>query len=430
MRLHGIGQRARRGLALLTVIGAIGACNNMLDVSNPGAISPGNLDDPSMTVSLANSVVGEFQRMYTQNGYWGAILGDEAVTGHNYQQYHDFDMRILDPGNFSLPDVYNPVQRSRALGEDILKHLKTTLGDSAARNLSVATAAAYTGYANIVLAESFCSAPVEPTGDSLSSDAIMRRAIGFFDDAIATATAAKAAGASASTSDQIANLARVGGARASLWLKDKTRGVAYASAVPTSYVMWINHAVTPSSVNNPWYGAVTGTNKNIGVDTAFRGLKDPRVRYQTKGQTGHDQRTVLFVPYMPESFGTWNNTDSVGFAQDSRIRLASGLEAQYVLAELGGMDNTALLAFINARRAVGKQATFTGTDLQAELRDQRRRDFFLDGHRLADLRRYKRDYGIDGFPTGAYVNPYYGTTYGSATCFIPTTTEWIGYPRK
>lgn len=426
MRQHAIRRLATIGL----VAGALGACSNMLDVSNPGAIAPGNLDDPTMTASLANSVVGEFQRMYTQNGYWGAILGDEAVTGHNYQQYHDFDMRIIDPGNFSLPDVYNPVQRSRALGEDIVSHLKKTLGDTASRNMSVATAEAYTGYANIVLAEAFCSAPVDPAGDSLSSDAIMRRAITYFDDAIATATAAKAAGVSASTADPIINLARVGGARASLWLNDKTKAVSYASAVPTTYVMWINHATSPSSVNNPWYGAVTGTNKNIGVDTAFRGLKDPRVRYQTKGQTGHDQRTVLYVPYLAESFGSWNNTDSTGFAIDSRIRLASGLEAQYILAEMGGMDNTALLAFINARRAVGKQAAFTGTDLQAELRDQRRRDFFLDGHRLADLRRYKRYLGIDGYPTGSYVNAYYGTTYGSATCFIPTTTEWTGYPRK
>lgn len=433
MRLNRTGQRALRAFAVAATVTVLGACDKMLDVSNPGAIAPGNLDDPAMTVSLANSVVGEFQRMYPTNAYWGAILGDEAVTGHNYTQYHDFDLRIIDEGNFTLPDVYNPVQRSRALGEDIVKHLRTTLGDTASRNVSFATSLAYTGFANLVLAETFCSAPVDPKSDALSSDDIMKRAQTYFDEAIAVGVAAKAADSKTATqADAAVNLARIGAARASLWLGDKAKAVSYASPVPANWTLWINQSLAQSYLNNPYYAATTGTNKNLGVDTAFRGLKDPRVRYQIKGQTGHDQRTILYVPYMAESFGTWSASDSTGFAQDARVRLASGLEARYIVAEAGGMSTTDLLAFINERRTVGKQAPFTNTDpeaLLAELRDQRRRDFFLDGHRLGDLRRYKKQYNLDLFPTGAYVNPFYGSNYGTATCFIPTRTEWIGYPR-
>ena len=72
------------------------------------------------------------------------------------------------------------------------------------------------------------------------------------------------------------------------------------------------------------------------------------------------------------------------------VRVASGLEAQYIVAEAQG-PTAATLAFVNARRAAGLQApvTLAGDALMAELRDQRSRDFYLDNHRLGDLRRYQ-----------------------------------------
>jgi hypothetical protein len=65
--------------------------------------------------------------------------------------------------------------------------------------------------------------------------------------------------------------------------------------------------------------------------------------------------------------------------------------------------------------------------LQAEVRDQRRRDFFMDGHRLGDLRRYLALYGIDEFPQGTHPDIFIGT-YGTATCFIPALDEKQGNP--
>lgn len=60
------------------------------------------------------------------------------------------------------------------------------------------------------------------------------------------------------------------------------------------------------------------------------------------------------------------------------MRFASGLEAQYIVAEAQG-PTAATLAFVNARRAVGNEppVSDTGNQLMADLREQRRRDFFL-----------------------------------------------------
>ena len=63
----------------------------------------------------------------------------------------------------------------------------------------------------------------------------------------------------------------------------------------------------------------------------------------------------------------------------------------------------------------------------AELRDQRRRDFYLDNHRLGDLRRYKRYLQIDEFPKGPYPGSTTGETYNaSADCWPLPLAEVTG----
>jgi hypothetical protein len=61
-------------------------------------------------------------------------------------------------------------------------------------------------------------------------------------------------------------------------------------------------------------------------------------------------------------------------------------------------------------------------DCQAALREQRRRDFFLSGHRLGDLRRYITQYNVDMFPTGPHPNADWGP-YGRQRASCRTTTS-------
>ena len=81
---------------------------------------------------------------------------------------------------------------------------------------------------------------------------------------------------------------------------------------------------------------------------------------------------------------------------------------------------------MNERRAAGLQTpvTLEGDALMAELRDQRSRDFYLDNHRLGDLRRYKEFYNVDLFPKGPYPGSTSGAVYDeSITCWPLPTNE-------
>ncbi|MBA3341873.1 MAG: hypothetical protein H0T48_08550 [Gemmatimonadaceae bacterium] len=135
------------------------------------------------------------------------------------------------------------------------------------------------------------------------------------------------------------------------------------------------------------------------------------------------------LPNAPSSYSTYTGTLPGGeFSAAGHIRIASSLEAQYIIAEAQG-PTAATLAFVNARRAVGGQAggSFAGDALMAELRSQRSRDFYLDGHRLGDMRRYLAQ-GIDLFEKGAYPGTTSGETFGDQTCWPLPLAEINGNP--
>lgn len=431
--MHSKIHRSRLLAPAALALGLLAGCDsfdNLLQVENPGVIGEPALSDPNLLPAMVNSAVGQFQVMYDDIVFAGAILGDEAVNGHNFDQWRQFDLRSVESSNSILgSEVYGPIQRARGAGDDFARRIREIMGSDAESDLGLSRVLAYSGYSHVVLGEYFCEAPVSPTEGALSSTEILQRAITRFDDAIAVATAARAAGESEARTDSIINLARVGAARASLWIGDDAGAIEYASQVPDDFEMWVAYGSATSAPNNRLQAATTGASRYLGVDEYFRDLNDPRVRHDAEPTRGHNGLTDLWTPFQSPSHSEWTVAEPTPFDLGTNIRLASGLEARYIEAEAEGLT-VENLDFINERRAVGGQGLIvlaTEADYQAELRDQRRRDFFLDGHRLGDLRRYLERYGVDQFPSGAHPNENWGS-YGDATCFIPHNNESIGNP--
>jgi hypothetical protein len=104
---------------------------------------------------------------------------------------------------------------------------------------------------------------------------------------------------------------------------------------------------------------------------------------------------------------------------DAPVRLASKLEADYIVAEASG-DIAAQLALIAARRAANRQPAYTGPTTAAavlvELMEQRGREFYLEGKRLGDARRNPGSVLHVPAPGTAYFKPGYSAV-GDQTCF-------------
>lgn len=424
------GTTIRRLGAAFAVLGAVAGtagCDSLLSVDNPGAINAPTVTDSALLNAIANSTQNEFQRAFTPMAYAGAILSDEAITGHNFTQWQEFDSRVVDELNSVLPDYYNAAQRARTIGDDMDSRLRELLSNPNA-DIRVARTAAYSGWGHLLLGMNFCDVPLSGTTAPVPSDSVMARALVRFDQAIAVANAARAAGISQVRVDSVLHMARVGAARAALWLNQRTAAANYARLVPTAYVGLVPHSRDQNS--NPFFGATTGSNPNIGVDVRFRNLNDPRIRHIASPVAGHNPASSLFLPRQSSSFTEWNpNGTLVGFTENTGVRFASGLEAQYIVAEVEG-PTAANVDFINTRRAIGGQAALgydvSATDFRDALIEQKGRDFYLSGMRLGEIRRYQRQYNLNLFPTGAH--PWLGVNYSTATCYTFTLAERTGNP--
>jgi hypothetical protein len=113
------------------------------------------------------------------------------------------------------------------------------------------------------------------------------------------------------------------------------------------------------------------------------------------------------------------------------MRVASYAEAQLIVAENAASTDiaAAVKAINNARsRTAGlpdyvAPAGATAADIKAQIIEERRREFFVEGHRLGDMRRY----GIAFTPAQGTAYQYSGV-YGTQTCFPLPDVERINNP--
>ncbi len=426
-----IGHRVTAALLALT-LGTTTACNDFLVAENPGAIEAEDLNDLGYLSLLANGPIFAFQAAIDDVLYWNGQLADELVNRGNNNPFVEegqIDRRELySDMTYINAFLYAPLQRARFSGEDAASRLKIILADSASRDLRVARALAYAGHSYVALGEMMCVTPIDrgvpKTPEEMFTDAITR-----FDEAVTIASAAKqqALGltppntALANAADSVRYFALVGSARAALDKNDKAAAISYATQVPANFTFWAYYSDNSAGERNRTHNRLTlGSNAWL-LFTPFEAMSaDPRI----PRITGTSARAG--TPLSPSSYSTFDNTlTGAAFIPNVNVRIASGLEAQYIIAEAEG-PTAATLAFVNTRRAAGLQppVTLAGDELMAELRDQRSRDFYLDNHRLGDLRRYKQYYNIDLFPRGPYPGSTSGQVYDeSITCWPLPTNE-------
>src|SRR5690606_38410885 len=111
-------------------------------------------------------------------------------------------------------------------------------------------------------------------------------------------------------------------------------------------------------------------------DVEWMGVPDPRVSVTNTGTIATDGLTPLW-------------TQNKYSADSSPIRMASYTDAQLIIAEISGGE--VAVGIINELHEAAGIPPFAGGDeaaIQAQIVEERRREYFLEGRRLGDLRRY------------------------------------------
>ncbi len=401
------------------------SCDDLLTVSDPGAIQEKDLENPATEQLIVNGALSEWQYVYDYMTLTASIFSDEIFTDHTNIDHREFALHNFPNTNALNNGTYSNLHKARATAEDGAARLKAFHGQAASSNLNVAELLTYAGYSYTLLGEHFCESPVNGSR-AYSSDELLNFALERFDEAITIATSGQASNPTRATT--ILNTARVGAGRAALQLGQMQKAISYASAVPANFERSINRS-TNSARESTIMGAqwASASGAWAGVSPRFRAMNDPRVRSTAAPRLGLNARPV-HLPYLPFSYVGWSaaSTEQI-IALTSKVKYSTGLEARYIVAEASGAT-AQTLAFVNERRQFAGQqpVNISGSDLLAELREQRSRDFFLGVQRHGDLRRYIKLNNIDLFPKGSY--PVTSEQYGTQKCFIIPLSEISANP--
>ena len=425
-------------LLLLSYAGAgiAAGCTEVtaLKQSNPGAIEASKVYVPSNALLLTNGAISDFECAFTRYVVGSGVLSDELANGIAQQANYDYDARRLltnapygtaqcGVGANQQPPIYVPLSTARGSADTVIARLKewtdAQMPTGVNRTRLIAQAYAYAGYSLTLLGEGMCEAAIN-VGPLLTSAQVFDSAKARFDSAIVYAAAVTPNTAADVT---LGNFARLGRARVELDLGQNAAAGTDAAAIPAGFV--VNTSTDAVNARRQNFAFLTINNNSFAtVDPTFRGLtigagNDPRVAVTNSGRTG----TAANVPQI------WT-VDKYG-SLTAVMPIAKYAEAQLIVAEVQAAANNltaAETAINNARntRAGMPQYSATGqtqAQVLAQIIEERRRELFLEGHRLGDLRRYN----IPLAPTAGTAYPG-GGLYGSQVCFPLPDVERLNNP--
>lgn len=413
-----------RSRMLLLVLPFAAACTELttLKQENPGRLDAAGLYVPQNAQLLVNGVIADFECAYSRYVVGTAVFTDELTNAFSASINFDYDRRTLPPtapygtatcGNNQTAPIYSTLSIARAAGDTVLAKLETwTDAEVANRNKLIAQASLYSGFSLNLLGESMCGAAIN-VGPLLTPAQLFAEAKTRFDKAVTAATAANDAA--------VLNLALLGRARTLLNIGDKAAAGVDAAKIPAGFVSNISTDAGNVRRQNFVFLAVNQSSW-ASVDPSFRGLTvngapDPRVAVTNAGRNG------------TAGVAIWTADKYTSLAVT--IPLARYAEAQLILAEskLAANDLAGAVAAINAARAARTGVpAYDGTgqtsaQILTQIMEERRREFFLEGHRLGDLHRYN----LPILPAAG--TPFLsGGQYGTQTCFPLPDVERINNP--
>jgi hypothetical protein len=362
MRMTGRGFGLGLGVSLSASL-LLGGCSldNLLkrDQLPPNVSDPAITQTPTGAVAAYNGTVAQFRAAFAGGGNGGSssnaqttgLLSDELRDASGNQvEALTLDSRSLPEGGTTAGSThYNLLHLVRGDAGQAIGLLTRYLPD---QPTLVGHLYALEGYAEVLLAETFCSgiplSTVDYTGDytlrpASTTAEVLTHARALFDSALALA----------GDSTRFVNLAAVGKGRALLGLGDYAGAAAAVAAVPDAYQYAASYttaaganALNFATSNQSMKFTVEDFAGGTGLD--YRSSGDPRTAVTQMGTYSFTVNSVTFTfpVYYPNKYSTTG---------DSPVVVASGVEARLIEAEaaLQAGDAATWLTKLNTLRTAG-----------------------------------------------------------------------------
>jgi hypothetical protein len=415
------------GTAGLALTIALGACNEFTTLAqeNPGQLSGSTLFVPGNAQLLVNGVIADFECAFARYVVGSGLLADELITAIANTDNYDYERRTIQTnraygtggcgGTNQQPSIYTTLSTARGDGDSTLARLEEwSDAEVPNRTRLIGQAATYAGFSLLLLGEGMCSAAIN-LGPEIQPPQLFNEAKLRFDKAVTAATTANDAAT--------LNLALLLRARTLQNLNQLSAAATDAARIPATFVANMTTDATNARRQN-FVFVHSQQNRHSSVDPSFRNVQlgtapDPRVLTTNTNLPGTAPNVVLWVANKYPALTTG-------------IPMAKYAEAQLIIAEarVAANDIPGAVTAINAARntragmpaydATGK----TPAEVRADIIEERRRELFLEGHRLGDIRRYQLP--LNPAPGSAYAAG--GGTYGTQNCFPLPDVERINNP--
>ena len=400
-RTKGSRGRAAIGATLLLGLG-LAACGDkgLLEVDIPGRVVSESLNNPVLAQTLVNSALGRFECAFSSYVASSGILAGEFINASNWLDINPWGWRGVElytntgscaagQGSTGL-GAYTPLQQARYIAEEASRLIEGFDEASVpARAEKLGLLSAYAGYATLLLGEGFCEMAFD-IGPRQTRAQAFQRAEERFSSAV---TLAESAG-----NANLRSLALTGRARARLNQGNLQGAASDAALIPEGFRWTAQYATVNPGRENRLFNLnrrnrYMSANNFAYADLTLGGEPDPRVPIANSGQRGHDNLTNHWFQQK------YNDPAAP-------ITMASWEEAQLILAEARPAE---AVEAINRLRAAQDLPAFEGATVsQADLVEERRRQLYLEGHRLNDMLRFSIP-----FPQGSN---HKGQLYGPITC--------------
>jgi len=427
MRARGAVRARPWSIALpLLALMLVPSCTDITSLAqeNPGQLGVDDLYQPSNAQLLVNGAIADFECAFARYTVGVGTFTDELANAIASSSNIDYDRRTLPTtatygtstcGNNQQAPIYTTLSVARASGDTAVGKLRGwTDSQVANRTKLIGQASVYAGYSLVLMGEAMCSAAIN-LGPEMTPAQIFAEAKKRFDDAIAAATTA--------SDPQTLNFATFGKARAEWDLGDLAGAGTDAAKIASTFVM--NMSTNSAQVRQQnWVFVAVNQNFWATVDPSFRNLNvdntttpDPRTAVTNTGKTGTSQSTPIW-------------TANKYTALNTAIPIAKYAEAQLIVAESKAATDpaAAAVAINNARNTHAGMPQYSATgqttaQIIAQIVEERRRELFLEGHRLGDIRHF----GLSIQPAAGTVYPASGV-YGTQACFPLPDVERINNP--
>lgn len=382
----------------LIVGGGLTGCE--LEVSNPGPVEDSFLSVEAAHDAVVYGAVRAFNSALAGDGGNFAMCG--AVISREWfpsGQTGSFACSVQDFRNQLTPENAGPWNRgqlARWVAEQGVARIREVRAAKFADFGNAALALLYVGFANRLLGEHACKTAIDG-GPELPFTTHFERAEAAFTEALTIARA--------KTNAQIENAALVGRASVRIWRGNWTGAAADAALVPKTFTYSTPYNIVAQTQSNSLAIATTDqVRRNFSQWSTFYAdnfdqFKDPRTPYRKFPDTPF--RVGLgSLPDLGDGRGPigqvqyWQQRKHI--REDGPIELASGREAQLILAEskIRAGDWQGALTIVNEIRttvAVPLRQATTSEEAWTWLKLEKLIELWLEGRAVGERRRWAGD---------------------------------------